>query len=44
MEIFQIPIEKIEEFKTLLLEFYENDNDKHIIDFMKEFCIKRIPY
>ena len=40
--IFQIPIEKLEIFKTLLIEFYETDNDEKIISFMKEFCIKRL--
>lgn len=40
--IFQIPIDKLEEFKTLLLEFYESGNDKEIIDFMQSWCIKRI--
>ena len=40
--IFQIPIEKLEEFKTLLLKFYETDNDKAIIDFMQTCCVKRI--
>lgn len=40
--IFQIPIEKLEEFKTLLIEFYESGNDVQIIDFMKEYCIRRI--
>ncbi len=40
--IFQIPIEKLEEFKGLLLEFYETGEDDKIIGFMKEFCIKRI--
>ena len=40
--IFQIPIEKLEEFKGLLLEFYETGADEKIIGFMKEFCIKRI--
>ena len=40
--IFQIPIEKLEEFKALLLEFYETGEDEKIIGFMKEFCIKRI--
>ncbi len=40
--IFQIPIDKLEEFKTLLLEFYENGNDKEIIDFMQLWCMKRI--
>lgn len=40
--IFQIPIEKLEEFKTLLIEFYETDNDTEIIDFMQMHCIKRV--
>ena len=40
--IFQIPIEKLEEFKILLIDFYETNIDKKIIDFMKEFCVKRI--
>ena len=40
--IFQIPIEKLEQFKTLLIEFCETANDAAIIDFMKEFCIKRV--
>lgn len=40
--IFQIPIEKLEEFKGLLIEFYELGNDDMIIEFMKEFCIRRI--
>ena len=40
--IFQIPIEKLEEFKGLLIEFYETGDDKKIIGFMKEYCIRRI--
>ncbi len=40
--IFQIPLEKLEEFKTLLLEFYETNNDDKIIPFMREFCIVRV--
>lgn len=40
--IFQIPIEKLEKFKMLLIQFYESDNDKEIIEFMKEYCIRRI--
>lgn len=40
--IFQIPIEKLEEFKMLLIEFYESDDDMRIIDFMKEYCVRRI--
>ena len=40
--IFQIPIEKLEQFKYLLIGFYETDDDTAIIDFMKECCIKRV--
>lgn len=40
--IFQIPIEKLEEFKGMLIEFYESGDDEEIIKFMKEFCIKKI--
>lgn len=40
--IFQIPIEKLEEFKTLLILFYETGKDEAIISFMDEYCIKRI--
>ena len=40
--IFQIPIEKLEEFKRILIEFYETGDDVIIIAFMKEYCIKRI--
>lgn len=40
--IFQISIERLEEFKGLLIKYYETGNDTEIIDFMKEYCIKRI--
>lgn len=40
--IFQIPIEKLEEFKGMLIDFYETGNDKKIIGFMKEHCIRRV--
>lgn len=40
--IFQIPIEKLEEFKEMLIEYYETGNDIKIIGFMKEYCIRRI--
>ncbi len=40
--IFQIPIEKLEEFKGMLLVFYESGNDAQIIGFMKEYCIRRV--
>lgn len=40
--IFQIPIERLEDFKGLLIDFYETDNDEQIIQFMTEYCIKRV--
>lgn len=40
--IFQIPIEKLEEFKGMLIQFYESGDDKKIIAFMKENCIRRV--
>lgn len=40
--IFQIPIEKLEEFRGMLIEFYETGDDKKIIGFMKEHCIRRV--
>lgn len=40
--IFQIPIEKMEEFKKMLIDFYESGEDENIIAFMKEYCIKRV--
>ncbi|MBS6395788.1 MAG: Fic family protein [Clostridiales bacterium] len=40
--IFQIPIEKLEEFKGMLIAFYESGNDTEIIAFMSRYCIRRI--
>lgn len=40
--IFQIPIEKLEEFKRLLIEFYETNHDEEIIEFMQMYCIRRV--
>ncbi len=40
--IFQIPIEKLEEFKALLIQFYESNDDREIVGFMKKNCIRRI--
>ena len=40
--IFQISIEKLEEFKGMLIEYYETGNDAEIIVFMREWCIRRI--
>lgn len=39
--IFQIPIERLEEFKGMLIDIYETGNDIKIIEFMKEYCIRR---
>lgn len=40
--IFQIPIEKLEDFKMLLIDFYETDHDEKLIEFMKSYCIKKV--
>lgn len=40
--VFQIPIDKLEEFKTLLVNFYETNNDTNIIEFMRGYCIRRL--
>ena len=40
--IFRIPIEKLEEFKGMLIEFYETGDDRKIVGFMREFCIRRV--
>ncbi|MCI8977185.1 cell filamentation protein Fic [bacterium 1xD8-48] len=40
--IFQISMEKMEEFKGMLIEFYETGNDIRMIAFMKEYCIRRV--
>ncbi len=40
--IFQVPIDKIEKFKTLLIEFYETGSDEKIIPFMTENCVKKV--
>ena len=37
--IFQIPVEFDEDFKELLIEFYETNNDENIIGFMQDYCI-----
>lgn len=37
-----IPIEKLEEFKEMLIDFYETGDDIKIIAFMKECCIRRV--
>ncbi len=40
--IFQIPIEELEVFKTLLIDFYETGCDEKIILFMSENCVKKV--
>lgn len=40
--IFQIPIEKLEEFREMLIAFYESGNEEEIIGFMEEYCVKRV--
>lgn len=42
--IFQIPIDLLEQFKLLLINFYESNDDKSIIEFMKKHCIVRLKY
>lgn len=42
--IFQIPIERLELFKEMLIEFYKTRNDVKIINFMKKECIKHLRY
>ena len=39
---YQIPIEKLEQYRILLIGFYETADDTAIIDFMKESCIKKV--
>lgn len=40
--IFQVPIESLEEFKGMLIHFYETGEDAEIIAFMRKHCIKRV--
>ncbi len=40
--IFQIPIEQLEDFKGLLIHFYESGDDTEIISFMRKRCIRRV--
>ncbi len=40
--IFQVPIELLEQFKELLIQFYESGDDGKIIEFMKEYCIRHL--
>lgn len=38
--IFQIDLKDLEDFKTLLLGYYESNNDEKIINFMLGHCVK----
>ena len=38
--IFQIPINAINRFKTLLISFYESNDNRELIEFMKKYCIR----
>lgn len=40
--ILRIKVEDIQEFKMLLVEFYETNNDYYIIEYMQENCIYRV--
>jgi len=40
--IFQIPIQRLEQFKYLLVNYYETNNSQHIKSFMRNHCVKRI--
>lgn len=37
--IFQVPIDRLDTFKTLLIAYYESDNDNELIKFMLRYCI-----
>ena len=37
-----IPVEKIEEYKKLLIEYYETNNKKEIIKFLKDNCYYKL--
>lgn len=39
--IFQIPVNAVNDFKSLLLGFYSSGNDSEIISFMKDYCVVR---
>jgi hypothetical protein len=40
--IFQIPIEKLEGFKQLLIDFYETNDNRILMGFLKEYCVKYV--
>ena len=37
-----IPAEKVDEYKKLLIDYYENNNDKKIIKFLKDNCYLKL--
>lgn len=39
--IFQIPVEQDETFKTLLLSFYETNDDSGLLKFLHRYCVTR---
>ena len=40
--IFQINIADLEDFKSILVQFYESGDDTEIIEFMKKKCVKHV--
>ena len=40
--IFQINIADLEDFKLLLVQFYESGDDTEIIEFMRKKCVKHV--
>jgi Fic family protein len=40
--IFQIPIEKLEEFRKLLIGFYETGDNRTLMEFLRENCVKYV--
>lgn len=40
--ILSIPVDKLGEFKILLVEYYESANPNKLFKFLKDFCIHRI--
>ena len=37
-----IPAERIDEYKKLLVKYYEDDNEQEIKDFLLEYALQRI--
>lgn len=40
--IFQIPLEHLEKFKTILLSFYETNDYTELLEFLKTTCIREV--